>query len=37
MKGLEDFISDDPAPLGRFFCNPPAVLFERMLEKMTVL
>ena len=29
--GLEDFKNDSYAPLGRFFCNPPAALFDKML------
>jgi len=32
--GLEDFRNDQYAPLGRFFCNPPAALFDKMLQKM---
>ncbi len=32
--GLEDFVSEEYAPLGRFFCNPPPVLFDKMLQKM---
>jgi hypothetical protein len=33
-SGLEDFKNDSYAPLGRFFCNPPAALFDKMLQKM---
>jgi len=34
MTGLEDFISSDFAPLGRSFCNPPALLFETMIKRL---
>jgi hypothetical protein len=34
MTGIEDFISSDHAPYGKFYCNPPESLFQRMLSKM---
>lgn len=37
MTGLEDFISSEFAPLGRMYCNPPELLFEKMIEKMKTL
>ncbi len=37
MTGLEPFMNGDPAPLGRYFCNPPADLFQFMLKKMKQL
>jgi hypothetical protein len=32
--GLIDFVSDKYAPLGRIYCNPPAILFDTMLLKL---
>jgi hypothetical protein len=37
MTGIEDFLSSRYAPLGRFFCNPPQILFEMLLKKMKLL
>ncbi len=34
---MEEFISSDYAPLGRFFCNPPERLFWHMLGKINQL
>ena len=34
MDNLTQFISNDFAPLGRYFCNPPPLLFEKLLQHM---
>jgi hypothetical protein len=37
MTDMEEFVSSDPAPLGRIFCDSPLILFEKLLDQITFL